>query len=82
MYISKRNLFVRSFSEAVKIKNIGVVGSGQMGSGIAYVFGRYSIQIFNIFFIEFLNTKFSFMIIIRLNWNGVQNTPILLLIRR
>lgn len=24
-----------------KIQTIGIVGSGQMGTGIAYVFGRY-----------------------------------------
>jgi 3-hydroxybutyryl-CoA dehydrogenase len=34
------NLFSKfSFSSSIK-KNIGVVGSGQMGTGIAYVFGR------------------------------------------
>jgi hypothetical protein len=35
-----KNILVKSFSEVSGIKNVGVVGSGQMGSGIAYVFGR------------------------------------------
>ena len=33
-----KNLSKKLFSE--KIKTVGVVGSGQMGTGIAYVFGR------------------------------------------
>ncbi len=31
----------RLFSDSINIKTIGVVGSGQMGTGIAFVFGRY-----------------------------------------
>lgn len=51
LYFKKK--FVKSFSELIGVKNIGIVGSGQMGSGIAYVFGRY---LFNIIikFIIFL----------------------------
>jgi hypothetical protein len=39
--IGFKNFLVRNFSDLTGVKNIGVVGSGQMGSGIAYVFGRY-----------------------------------------
>jgi len=35
-----KNILVKNFSDNFKINHVGVVGSGQMGSGIAYVFGR------------------------------------------
>jgi hypothetical protein len=34
----RQSMCSKSFSDA--IKTVGVVGSGQMGTGIAYVFGR------------------------------------------
>jgi predicted homoserine dehydrogenase-like protein len=37
-FSSFKNFSKKFFSE--NIKTVGVVGSGQMGTGIAYVFGR------------------------------------------
>ncbi len=37
-YLPLINLNKMFFSN--KIQNVGVIGSGQMGTGIAYVFGR------------------------------------------
>jgi 3-hydroxybutyryl-CoA dehydrogenase len=40
-YLLVNKFIVKNFSDSLSLKNIGIVGSGQMGSGIAYVFGRY-----------------------------------------